>query len=132
PRPPSPFGSRASWAKTTWWSSSTREAGSSTPTWSPGRRAASPAAGFGESIRTGFGTREKGEHGLMAYDNLTLEQEGAVLYVTVNRPRVLNALNRATLGELEQVLAGEAAADDVRVVVFRGAGDRAFVAGADI
>lgn len=68
----------------------------------------------------------------MAYENLAVEQEGPVLYVTVNRPRVLNALNRATLGELERVLAGEASADGVRVVVFRGAGDRAFVAGADI
>src|SRR5690606_29056831 len=65
-------------------------------------------------------------------ENLAVEQEGPVLYVTVNRPRVLNALNRATLGELERVLAGEASADGVRVVGFRGAGDRACVAGADI
>src|SRR5690606_31448745 len=77
-------------------------------------------------------SREKGVRGPMAYENLIVEQEGAALYVTVNRPRVLNALNRATLAELEQVLEREAAGPDVRVVVIRGAGDRAFVAGADI
>src|SRR5690606_35882389 len=92
---------------------------------------APPSAGR-KGCMENFRSRERGERGPMAYENLAVEQEGPVLYVTVNRPRVLNALNRATLGELERVLAGEASADGVRVVVFRGAGDRAFVAGADI
>lgn len=68
----------------------------------------------------------------MAYRNLEISNRGAVRTITVNRPDKLNALNRETLNELTLAF-GQAAQDDgVRVVVLAGAGDKAFVAGADI
>ena len=69
---------------------------------------------------------------LEPFDTLTLQRDGAVAIVTVNRPNVLNALNMATLDELERVTAGLAADDAVRCVVITGAGEKSFVAGADI
>jgi enoyl-CoA hydratase len=68
----------------------------------------------------------------MAFDNLQIERDGAVLIVTIARPAVLNALNAATLAELDRVMADAAADDAVRVVVLTGAGNKSFVAGADI
>ena len=68
----------------------------------------------------------------MAYENLILERDGAVAVVTINRPKVLNALNSATMEELTAVM-GELGADDsVRAIVLTGAGEKSFVAGADI
>jgi enoyl-CoA hydratase len=58
--------------------------------------------------------------------------DAAVAVVTFNRPQVLNALNRAMLGELDEAMAACAADDGVRAVIVTGAGDKAFVAGADI
>ena len=68
----------------------------------------------------------------MSYENILFETEGAVATVTFNRPKVLNALNHATLVELRDAL--DRARDDeaVRCVVLTGAGEKAFVAGADI
>ena len=68
----------------------------------------------------------------MADDNVLVERDGAVLVLTINRPRVLNALNAPTIAELGRAI--DQARDDaaIRVVVITGAGDRAFVAGADI
>ncbi len=68
----------------------------------------------------------------MALQHLLVEREGAVAVVTVNRPAVLNALNRSTLEELRGVCAELAADREVRVVILTGAGTKAFVAGADI
>ena len=68
----------------------------------------------------------------MPFDNLLLEQDGAVAVVTVNRPKVLNALNAATVAELGGVFADLKADDSVRVVILTGAGEKSFVAGADI
>ena len=68
----------------------------------------------------------------MAYENLIVEHDGGVLVVTVNRPKVLNALNAATLTELHQVFDAAASDDAVRAVVLTGAGEKSFVAGADI
>ena len=68
----------------------------------------------------------------MAYENLILAQDGGVLTVTINRPKVLNALNAATLTELGQAMTAAAADASVRVVVLTGAGEKSFVAGADI
>ena len=68
----------------------------------------------------------------MAYEFLLVERDGAVAVVTVNRPAVLNALNAATLGELNRVAAELGGDAEVRAVVLTGAGEKAFVAGADI
>ena len=68
----------------------------------------------------------------MAYRNLEITHRGAVRAITVNRPDRLNALNRDTLNELTLAFAQAAQDDAVRVVVLAGAGDKAFVAGADI
>jgi enoyl-CoA hydratase/carnithine racemase len=68
----------------------------------------------------------------MVLENILLEQSGAIAIVTFNRPAVLNALNAQTLNELRRVLLDLQADDAIRVVVLTGAGEKAFVAGADI
>jgi enoyl-CoA hydratase/carnithine racemase len=64
--------------------------------------------------------------------NVVYEKKGAIAYVTVNRPKVLNALNKATWTDLRTAF--EDARDDaaVRGVILTGAGNKAFIAGADI
>jgi enoyl-CoA hydratase len=68
----------------------------------------------------------------MTFETLLVERDGATLLVTINRPKVLNALNSQTVAELHRVMRD--ARDDVaiRAVVVTGAGEKAFVAGADI
>ena len=68
----------------------------------------------------------------MSFRNLLIENRGAVQRITINRPDKLNALNAETINELH--LAFEAARHDdaVRAIVLAGAGEKAFVAGADI
>lgn len=68
----------------------------------------------------------------MAYENLLIERDGAVLVVTINRPSKMNALNARTMTELGQVLDEVQADAAIRAVVITGAGEKAFVAGADI
>ncbi len=68
----------------------------------------------------------------MNWENILLEREGAVAVVTINRPKALNALNAAVLNELDQGFSGLAADSEVSVVILTGAGEKAFVAGADI
>lgn len=68
----------------------------------------------------------------MAYENILFEVQDQVALVTINRPKVLNALNPATLDELAAVLSEISQDDQVRALVITGAGDKAFVAGADI
>lgn len=68
----------------------------------------------------------------MAYRNLEVSNRGAVRTIVVNRPDKLNALNRDTLNELTIAFAHAAQDDAVRAVVLTGAGEKAFVAGADI
>jgi len=67
-----------------------------------------------------------------AFENILYEKKSSIAYITVNRPKVLNALNRATMADLR--VAFEDARDDaaVRVVIISGAGEKAFIAGADI
>ncbi len=68
----------------------------------------------------------------MSYENLLVEREGAVAIITINRPAKLNALNAPTIAELGLAMEACAADASVRAVVLTGAGDKAFVAGADI
>jgi enoyl-CoA hydratase len=68
----------------------------------------------------------------MAYENLLIERDGAVLVVTINRPAKMNALNAQTLTELGRVLDDVQADAAVRALIVTGAGEKAFVAGADI
>jgi enoyl-CoA hydratase/carnithine racemase len=64
--------------------------------------------------------------------NVAYEKKGAVATVTVNRPKVLNALNTPTLADLRTAFEDARDDDSVRGVILTGAGDRAFIAGADI
>jgi enoyl-CoA hydratase/carnithine racemase len=68
----------------------------------------------------------------MAYENLLLEKKNSIAYVTVNRPKVLNALNMATMEELRGAFIDVKNDSSVRVALLTGAGDKAFIAGADI
>ena len=68
----------------------------------------------------------------MAFVNLLIENLGAVRRITVNRPDKLNALNAATLDELTRAFEDAGTDGSVRAVILRGAGEKAFVAGADI
>jgi enoyl-CoA hydratase len=68
----------------------------------------------------------------MNYENLLYEVRDAVAYITFNRPKVLNALNRQTMQELLIALGAAKLDDAVRVVILTGAGEKAFIAGADI
>jgi len=68
----------------------------------------------------------------MNFTHLLVEDRGAVRWITLNRPEKLNALNRATLGELHAAFEAAGSDDAVRAVVLTGAGPKAFVAGADI
>ena len=68
----------------------------------------------------------------LALANVLCEKKGPIAYVTVNRPKVLNALNTPTWADL-QIAFNDAKADaSVRGVILTGAGDKAFIAGADI
>src|SRR5258706_4272656 len=66
------------------------------------------------------------------FGNILYEKKGPIAYVTLNRPKVLNALNQATWRELQTAFEAARQDDDVRGVILTGAGDKAFIAGADI
>lgn len=68
----------------------------------------------------------------MAYANLLVETTDRIRVVTVNRPDKLNALNHATLAELDAAFKEACDAEDVGVLILTGAGPKAFIAGADI
>ena len=68
----------------------------------------------------------------MNFENIILEKKNRIAYVTVNRPKVLNALNMATMEELRTAFHDIKNDAAIRVVIFTGAGEKAFVAGADI
>ncbi len=68
----------------------------------------------------------------MNLKNVIYEKKEGIVTVTINRPQKRNALNRATRRELRSVLEEIRSSDEVRVLIITGAGDQAFVAGADI
>jgi len=69
---------------------------------------------------------------LSEYTNLLLEVQDGIGIVSINRPKALNALNAATIHELDKMFAELEKNDTVKVVIVTGAGEKSFVAGADI
>lgn len=68
----------------------------------------------------------------MELENIILEKDGHLAIVTINRPKALNALNSKTLKDLDLVLDDLEKDNDIYAVILTGAGEKAFVAGADI
>ncbi len=68
----------------------------------------------------------------MSYENLLLEKREQIAIVTVNRPKVMNALNEKTVEELGAIFSELGNDAEVKVVIITGAGEKAFIAGADI
>ncbi len=68
----------------------------------------------------------------MSYENILYEVKDQIARITVNRPQVLNALNRATVEELDRAFDAARADSGVRALIITGAGEKSFVAGADI
>src|SRR3954452_21061819 len=68
----------------------------------------------------------------MNFENILLEKKNSIAYVTVNRPKVLNALSMATMDELRSAFHEIKNDSSIRVVIFTGSGEKAFIAGADI
>src|SRR5256714_6460048 len=66
------------------------------------------------------------------FANILYEKKGAIAYVTLNHPKVMNALSHATWEDLEAAFQDARDDDSVRGVILTGAGDKAFIAGADI
>src|ERR1019366_2687114 len=71
--------------------------------------------------------------GLMTeFQNIKFEKKNQIAYITIDRPKVLNALNMATMQELKDAFASIKDDAEVRVAIMTGAGEKSFVAGADI
>lgn len=68
----------------------------------------------------------------MTFENILVEKKAAIAYVTVNRPKVLNALNLETMEELRAAFTDIRNDTTIRVAILTGSGEKAFVAGADI
>src|SRR5437764_10610667 len=68
----------------------------------------------------------------MNFENLLFEKRGAIAVVTVNRPKVLNALNMATMSDLREAFTAVRDDAETRVAILTGSGEKSFVAGADI
>jgi enoyl-CoA hydratase len=66
------------------------------------------------------------------FENVRTENKSGILIITIDRPKVLNALNAQTVDELRVAFKNAREDDSVRCVILTGAGDKAFVAGADI
>lgn len=66
------------------------------------------------------------------YETLLVEQQGAAMVITINRPKALNALNATVIVDLSHAIEQASQSKDVAGVVITGAGEKAFVAGADI
>ena len=68
----------------------------------------------------------------MTYANILYEKKARILILTINRPKALNALNAKTLDELEDAIDKAKDDDQIGAIILAGAGEKAFVAGADI
>jgi enoyl-CoA hydratase len=68
----------------------------------------------------------------MGYENILFQVDEGIATITFHRPKALNALNQALLAEFSQALDAIAAEEDIRVLILTGAGEKSFVAGADI
>jgi len=68
----------------------------------------------------------------MNFENILVSQENGLAIITINRPKKLNALNKATIEELHNAFESLENSDSVKVIVITGSGEKAFVAGADI
>src|ERR1700745_622801 len=79
-----------------------------------------------------FSGKESGETSAMSYENILFEKNDGIARITVNRPKVLNALNRKTIEELQSALLDARDDAGIRVLILTGSGEKAFVAGADI
>jgi enoyl-CoA hydratase len=67
-----------------------------------------------------------------SFENITYEVKGSIGYITLNRPKVMNALNRRTVEELNAAFAAAKEDATVKGIILTGAGEKAFIAGADI
>ena len=68
----------------------------------------------------------------MTYEHLLLDIQDHIGVIKLNRPEVLNAMNRRLFGEIDEAVTQLENDDDVHAIIFTGAGERAFSAGADI
>ena len=68
----------------------------------------------------------------MAFEHIILEKHTPIAVITIDRPKVLNALNAATIAELSEAFEQAAVDPAIRVILLTGAGQKSFVAGADI
>ncbi|HET6403356.1 MAG TPA: enoyl-CoA hydratase-related protein [Candidatus Thermoplasmatota archaeon] len=69
---------------------------------------------------------------MTTYENVLVERDGSIAVLTVNRPKALNAMNHATLQDLQRAVEALDADPGVAVIIVTGSGEKAFVAGADI
>jgi enoyl-CoA hydratase len=69
---------------------------------------------------------------MQPFENILLDKKNSIAHVTVNRPKVLNALNMATMEELRAAFTDIKADASIRVALLTGSGEKAFIAGADI
>lgn len=68
----------------------------------------------------------------MSYQNIIAEHEDHLGFITIDRPKKLNALNKATIEELHEAFVSLEEDKDIRAIIITGSGEKAFVAGADI
>lgn len=68
----------------------------------------------------------------MNYENILTEIKNGILHITLNRPKQLNALNKAVFSEIENIFTEIASKNEVKSIIITGSGEKAFAAGADI
>jgi enoyl-CoA hydratase len=89
-------------------------------------------AGTAQCENSFAGPNDKVAETKMTFENILLEKKNAIAYVIVNRPKVLNALNMATMEELRVAFLEIKDDPSINVAILTGSGEKAFVAGADI